>query len=92
MAEIHKLEVVQKNARTANLPEDFCWFWEEYPRKKAKLDALKAWNQTANIRPDIEAVIAAIHKAKNSHDWVKDGGNYIPYPASWLRGGCWDDE
>lgn len=71
---------------------DFDLFWENYPKHKAKLDALKAWKQTENIRPPIEKILAAINIQEQSHDWVRDGGQWIPYPATWLRKGCWDDE
>lgn len=71
---------------------DFDWFWSEYPKKKAKLDALRAWRQTESVRPDIEQVIAAINEQCKQNDWIRDGGQYIPMPATWLRGGRWDDE
>lgn len=78
---------VEKLSR-ANRSE-FDWFWEEYPEKKAKLEALKAWKQMADFRPEIEEIIAAINRQKNSRQWI-DG--FIPYPATWLRQGRWDDE
>lgn len=71
---------------------DFDLFWEVYPRKKNKGDAVKAWKQTEQLRPPIEQVIAAIETACRSADWQKDGGAYIPYPASWLRAWGWEDE
>ena len=82
------LKIAETNARLS----DFEWFWECYPKKKAKLDALKAWRQTESIRPDIEKIIAAIDKQEQSDDWQRDGGRFIPYAGSWLRGGRWDDE
>ena len=82
------LRIVEANPQLS----DFELFWECYPKKKAKLDALKAWKQTENVRPDIEAIIAAIDTQSQSADWVRDGGQYIPYPATWLRSGRWDDE
>lgn len=75
--------------KSALFPEDFLWFWSEYPNKKAKLDALKAWKQTAELRPDTEEIIAAISTQKNSNEWMR---GYIPYPATWLRDGRWLDE
>lgn len=76
---------------TAIVPlADFELFWEIYPRKKAKLDALKAWNQVKAIMPAIEHLIAAIHSQIQSGDW--NDPRYIPYPATWLRAGQWDDE
>ncbi|NLK37969.1 MAG: hypothetical protein GX299_07785 [Epulopiscium sp.] len=47
------------------------------------------------LKPDIdflEKVLASLEVQKRSADWQKDGGQYIPYPASWLNAGCWDDE
>lgn len=71
---------------------DFDWFWDAYPKKKCKLDAQKAWQQTRHDRPPIEEVIAALDQQANSDDWYRDGGAYIPYPATWLRRGQWADE
>ena len=72
--------------------DDFDTFWAAYPNRKAKADARKAWTQTEKIRPPIEAIIGAIESAKQSNQWRKDGGEYIPLPASWLRGERWEDE
>lgn len=82
------LKILEANPRLA----DFDLFWECYPKKRAKLDALKAWKQTSEIRPDIEKIIAAIDTQEQWVDWQRDGGQWIPLPASWLRGGRWDDE
>lgn len=82
------LKIIEANPRLS----DFDLFWECYPKKKAKLDALKAWKQTESIRPDIEKILAAINAQSDSDDWSRNGGQYIPYPASWLRDGRWDDE
>ena len=72
---------------------DFDLFWEVYPRKKAKLDALKAWQQTAQVRPAIEQVLAAIEDMIESHNFQDDPKcTYLPFPATWLRAGRWDDE
>lgn len=71
---------------------DFDVFWRAYPRKHAKGDARKAWHQTAAIRPPVEQLLAAIDAAKRSEQWRRDGGQYIPYPATWLRGERWEDE
>lgn len=67
-------------------------FWEAYPKKKAKGDALKAFNK---LNPDdglMEKMLSALEWQKKSFDWTKDGGQYIPLPASWIRGMRWEDE
>lgn len=70
---------------------EFDEFWECYPKKKAKSDAWKAWQKIKN-RPVVEFIINAVSKQSASNDWKKDGGQFIPLPASWLNGARWDDE
>jgi hypothetical protein len=82
------LKIAEANPKLS----DFDLFWECYPKKKAKLDALKAWKQTENLRPPIEQILAALDTQSQSADWTRDGGQYVPHPATWLRGGRWDDE
>lgn len=67
-------------------------FWKAYPRKVGKLAARRAWNK---IRPGKElaaAIVNAIDRQKGQSQWRKDGGQYIPNPATWLNEGRWDDE
>ena len=67
-------------------------FWIPYPRHVAKQDAVKAWTQ---LRPGVELVdvmLAALAWQCRQPGWIKDGGIYVPYPATWLRGRRWEDE
>jgi hypothetical protein len=70
----------------------FDMFYKAYPRKVAKGDARKAWQQTKAIRPPLEQILTAIQAQCNSEQWLKDNHAYIPYPATWLRAERWDDE
>jgi len=72
--------------------DEFEKFWTLYPRKVAKADARKAWLQTAKVRPPIEELLKGLQAARASKQWQKDDGEFIPYPASWLRGERWADE
>ena len=72
--------------------EEFDEFWANYPKKVAKADARKAWLQTKDVRPDITTVINAVIAACKTEQWMKSGGAFIPYPATWLRGERWEDE
>ena len=83
-----KEEEEQKRARASR--SNFDWFWSEYPKKKAKLEALKAWKETESVRPEVESLIAALDVQKQSQEWSNP--TYIPYPSTWLRQGRWDDE
>ncbi len=71
---------------------EFETFWKAYPKKKSKLQALRTWEKLAKIRPPIEELLAAIARARKSDSWAKAGGQYIPYPSTWLNDGCWMDE
>lgn len=70
---------------------DFERFWEAYPRKVAKADALKAFEKNVP-EPLLATVLNALEKQKRSESWIKDGGKFIPYPATWLNGKRWEDE
>lgn len=73
-------------------PPGFEAFWSAYPRKAAKPKAAQAF---ARIRPDdalLAAMLAAIAVQALSEQWVKDGGQFIPMPASWLNARRWEDQ
>lgn len=88
MGRVSVLKVIEDNPKLSG----FDLFWTAYPKKKAKGDAMKAWQQTSKVRPPIEKILAAVGTQQAGNDWHKDGGAFIPYPATWLRGWRWDDE
>ena len=70
--------------------EGFGDFWTLYPRKEAKQAALKAWRK---VKPaDLPAILAGLKVAMQTEQWQKDGGQFVPLPASWLNGRRWEDE
>jgi predicted phage replisome organizer len=71
---------------------DFQKFYEAYPKKKSKGDAEKAFKKVAALLPPIEELVSIVEKWKETADWKKDGGQFIPYPGSWLRAYGWEDE
>lgn len=73
--------------------DGFDLFWKTYPKKKSKGDAEKAWKAMKIPTRDLFSIIlTAIERAKVSPDWTKDGGQFIPFPATWLRQKGWEDE
>ena len=64
-------------------------FWEAYPNKKDKQKAIKAW---VKQQPNIVDVLKAIVVQKNSEQWQKDNGRFIPLPTTWLNGARWEDD
>lgn len=67
-------------------------FWPAYPKKKAKDDALKAFLKRKPDRALLDLMLAAITWQRQTEDWVKEGGKFVPYPATWLNDGRWTDE
>lgn len=66
-------------------------FWAIYPRRVAKGDARRAW---AKVPPDLYSrILEAVRQNLAENDqWRRDGGRFIPYPATWLNQERWDDE
>lgn len=65
-------------------------FWKSYPRKQAKVEAEKAWKQIGGER--FPYMLGAIERARTTDDWRRNNGQYVPLPASYLRGKRFDDE
>lgn len=72
--------------------DDFEKFWAIWPKKVAKADARKAWKQVEAYRPPVDKLIEIVKLHCTTEQWMRDAGQYIPYPASWLRGERWEDE
>lgn len=70
----------------------FARFWALYPNRKGKQNAEKAWGKLAVTPAMFELITAALALQVTSAEWTKDGGQYIPHPATWLNGKRWDDE
>lgn len=70
--------------------DDFETFWKAYPRKVKKGYAWQSW-QKIKARPTLEAVLLAIDGYRESLDWLKNDGEFIPHPSTWINGRCWED-
>ena len=94
-AKAPKVPKPQKAAKAPKaVPDDsgFEAFWAAYPRRIGKQAALKAWAKRAPGPELQQQIMDGLARAKASRDWLKDGGEYIPHPSTWLNGGRWTDE
>ena len=64
-------------------------FWEAYPKKTGKEAARKSF---ARAKADIGTMLSALEVQKQSEQWTKDNGQFIPNPTTWLNQGRWEDE
>ena len=67
---------------------EFAEFWNAYPTKVGKQPARKAFDK---VKVPVKTLVDAIERQKCSSQWSKDGGQYIPNPATWLNQQRWED-
>lgn len=68
----------------------FAAFWQAYPKKRNKAEALDAWKKAiaAGVDPKhITEAATAYHRERHGED-----PKYTKFPATWLNKGCYDDE
>lgn len=73
-------------------PPGFDAFWTAYPKKVGKGAAQKAFEKLCPDQPMLDEMLCAIQTQKRCEQWCKEGGQYIPYPATWLTQRRWEDE
>ena len=74
------------------IEELFLKFWKAYPKKVGKQDALKSFKKIKPSKELVDKMVSVIEDAKNTDQWTKNGGQYIPNPSTWLNQGRWDDD
>ena len=72
--------------------DTFAAFWSAYPRKDSKAKAKASWDKLKPDKELVSQIMAALEQHKRSDQWTRDGGQYIPYPATWLNQRRWEDE
>jgi hypothetical protein len=66
-------------------------FWDAYPRKQGKEEA---WDSFCKheCHQLMDTILPALAKHKKTPQWLRDAGQYIPYPATWLNNQRWEDD
>lgn len=83
--------IIQSNITKHKFSEPgFDEFWKAYPRKVNKKEAQSVWSKA--VIPSLDIILTAVEKQKQSDQWLKDDGKFIPYPSSWLNKERWNDE
>jgi len=77
--------------RDEALQAEFDEWWNHYPRKTAKQAARKAYRAARRTAP---AVALFEGLARSIRSWEVEGRDKtkVPYPATWLNQGRWEDE
>lgn len=83
----------KKTTEDSRAAEDrFNAFWSSYPRKTAKQRALAVWKRKKCWNGEFDAILAGLTAHKESDQWQRDDGRYIPHPATFLEQERWRDE
>ena len=84
---ISKKDTVRSNTLRG---EGFDDFWNEYPRRIAKVDAQRAWSK---LEPHLkDDIIKGLRAWKDTEQWKREGGRFIPHPATFLNQRRWEDD
>jgi len=78
----------EKNSYISNFDSLFSEFWKEYPRKKDKGAAVKAF-RSALKRTNFESIMKGVKAYKDDPERKPE---YTKFPATWLNADAWDNE
>ena len=67
----------------------FCSFWLLYPKRVGKGEAFKSWTK-GNCEVISEVIVKAVREQTAYLE--REGGKFIPLPATWLNQKRWEDE
>ena len=90
--QVGSLEVeveVDKSRGRVEIDDGFNIFWNMYPRKVGRAKAEIAWKKH---KPNIDNVVNTLTWQKNSKQWYKQDGDFIPNPATYINQHRWKDE
>jgi hypothetical protein len=67
-------------------------FYSAYPKHKNRSAAEKAFKKLNPSAQLFTQIIDALVWQTKQPEWLKNNGQFIPLPASWLNGRRWEDE
>lgn len=71
-------------------PDGFDEFWRAYPLRKARQAAERAYLKARNGGARAEQILEGARRYGSERS--REDPKYTKHPATWLNGGCWDDE
>lgn len=86
--DIIKDKDIDNNIYTQNFEK----FWKAYPKKRDKGNAEKWFKKHKPSEKLTNIMIEKIERFKDTQDWKKQDGQFIPYPTTWLNAKMWEDE
>ncbi len=63
--------------------------WPKSPRKVNRKGCLKIWLRD-NLEASADAIVKDVNNQRMSAQWIKNGGEFIPLPATYLNQARWE--
>ena len=67
-------------------------FWSAYPKKVNKKGCYKSFCKIKNLKQEMPLIMSALERFKTSKGWLKDNGQFIPHPTTFINQERWKDE
>ena len=67
-------------------------FWNLYPKKVNKKKAKDKFCKVCKSEEIFKQLTNGLNIQIKSKNWLKENGQYIPHPTTWLNGERWNDE
>lgn len=82
-----KREEIEK--REDKREEMFEAFWNLYPKKLNRKQCFTAFCNIKGLKNEYPRIIEALKQDRESEQWQRDYGKFIPYPLTWLHQERW---
>ena len=66
-------------------------FWKLYPKKNKKQNAFREFKKIKDVESLMPIILADVERKRQSRDWTKDNGQYIPDPERYIKNERWND-
>jgi hypothetical protein len=83
---------------STGVPMDILWkesfekFWDIYPKKRGKDPANKAWDKLKGDEELYYDICEAVIAWRETEDWLKNDGQFVPNASTFLNQKRWQDE
>ena len=86
-------DFIDQNCPTQSMGWDcragFDLFWDQYPKKISMKEASAEWEKVCSDQTTQDQILEGLKRWKNSLQWEKENGRFIPNPAKWLLDQRW---
>ncbi|MFW1952193.1 YdaU family protein [Acinetobacter beijerinckii] len=76
----------------AVIEREFEKFWNAYPKKQQKKPTFDKFKKINFKKYPLEMILSALEKQKESPQWQKENGQFIPMATTWIYQERWNDQ